>query len=334
MASTTVQQPSTGKRVLKFIKKHISISAFIVIFLFFTIYCFAAGRASFIAIDNLKTILEQSIVTMIVAFGVFFAILQGGIDLSVGSVLGLSGVISASVFVSCLGTGMPDFLCTILAILTGVAVGFACGAINGLTHSYMKIPSFIATLGMLSIARALCTIYTGGSIISIPFESSFKKLGMFPWIIIIGAIFFVLTLFLHKRTVFGRYVRMIGGDENVARLCGIKVARYKFYVMTLCGILAGCGGIVMAARMGSGSPTTGDKFEMDAISSVVLGGTPLSGGFGSITGTLIGALILAMINNGLVLIGISSEWQMLVKGLILILAVFMSLERDKIGVIK
>lgn len=322
------------KKVFKFIKRHISVSAFIVIFLFFTIYCFAAGRASFIALDNLKTILESSIVTMIVAFGVFFAILQGGIDLSVGSVLGLSGVISASVYVNCLAGGMPDFLCTILAALSAIGIGLLCGGINGFTHSYMKIPSFIATLGMLSIARAACTLYTGGSIISVPFESSFKKIGMFPWIIIVGAVFFVLTYFFHKKTVFGRYVRMIGGDENVARLCGIKVTRYKFYVMALCGVLAGCGGIVMAARLGSGSPTTGDKFEMDAISSVVLGGTPLSGGFGSIIGTLIGALILAMINNGLVLIGISSEWQMLVKGVILILAVFMSLERDKIGVIK
>ena len=319
MEKTTAANP---KKVLSFIKKNISLSAFVVILLLFL--CILGTR--FIAPDNILTIVEQSCVTLVVSFGMTFVIVSGGIDLSVGSVVALSGVISASVYAM-----TKNFL---YAFFIGVAIGLACGAFNGFVHAKLKIPSFIATLGMMSIARALAEIYSKGSVVMIPEESGLKTIGKSPTLIIIAVAFFVLSYILQKYTVFGRYVRMIGGDENVANLCGIKVTKIKITLYTLCGVFAAIGGMLLAGRIGSGSPASGNGFEMDCITAVVLGGTPMSGGIGSVSGTVIGALILAMLSNGLILMGVASEVQLLIKGFVLIGAVFMSLDRKKIGVIK
>ncbi|MHB8279923.1 MAG: ABC transporter permease [Candidatus Humimicrobiaceae bacterium] len=317
----TINQ-SGGARFLRVLKKNISISAFIIIFVLFS----ASLGTKFLNLNNLQVVLEQSIVLFIVSFGLTFIIVLGGIDLSVGSVLALAGVIAASVLKITNNTG--------LALIAGIITGALCGTFNGFVHTKLKVPSFIVTLGMLSIARALSIIYSKGSVVMIPFESTFKKLGLSPWIIFIGIFFFIIVFILHKFTIFGRYTRMIGGDENVAILCGINVDKYKTLNFILCGVLAGIGGILLTARIGAGSPASGQGFELDAISAVVLGGTPLTGGIGGTTGTVLGVLILSMLSNGLILLGISTEVQMLVKGLVLIIAVFISLERGKIGVIK
>ena len=312
----------SSKSISGFLKKNISLSAFLVLIIFFSIL--QGGR--FINFDNILTILNQTVVVAIVSFGLTFVILEGGIDLSVGSILGLSGVMAAMTLAA---TGS-----TFLAVIAGLLIGLVCGLFNGVVHTLMRIPSFITTLGTLSIARALCIIVTDGTIIMIPFESGLKKMAMMPWILLSGVVVFAITYILLNHTVFGRYTRMIGGDERVAVMTGIKVKKYKIMIYTLCGILAAYGGVVMAGRVGAGSPTTGEGFEMDCISSVVLGGTPLTGGIGGITGTVLGALILSILANGMVLCGISSEVQLLVKGFVLIAAVFISLEREKIGVIK
>jgi ribose/xylose/arabinose/galactoside ABC-type transport system permease subunit len=312
--------------IVQFIKKHISITAFILIFVIFAISDLALDRIRFLSPENFLTIIEQAVVVLVVSFGMTFIIMMGSIDLSVGSTVGFAGVIAAAV--------LKSTNSTVLAVLAGIGVGAAVGIFNGVVHSKMKIPSFITTLGTMSIVRALAVIYSQGSVIMVPFESAFKQMGVTPGIIIIGVIFYVLAFVLQKLTVFGRYIKMIGGDENVAIMSGIKVAKYKIINYVLCGVLAGIGGLILAARIGSGAPSSGKDFEMDCISSVVLGGTAMTGGVGSINGTVVGALTLAMIANGMVLVGIPTEVQPLVKGFVLIIAVFISLERDKIGIIK
>ncbi len=312
--------PSKG--FLVFVKKNISFSAFILLLILFSII--QGGR--FLNFDNMLTILNQTVVVAVVSFGLTFVIIEGGIDLSVGSVLGLSGVIAASV--------LDVTSSSLLALLAGLSVGIICGLFNGIVHTILRIPSFITTLGMLSIARALCIIYTEGSVIMVPFESAIKQMALMPWIVIVGVIAFAITYILLNHTVFGRYTRMIGGDERVAVMTGIKVKKYKILIFILCSTMAALGGVIMAGRLGSGSPATGNSFELDCISAVVLGGTPLTGGIGGIGGTVLGALILSILANGMVLSGIPSEVQMLVKGLVLVAAVFISLEREKIGIIK
>ena len=240
--------------------------------------------------------------------------------------LGLSGVIGAMALEI---TGS-----TLLAVIAGLVVGIICGLFNGIVHTILRIPSFITTLGMLSIARALCIIVTQGTIIMIPFESGMKQMALMPWILVCGVIVFAITYILLNYTVFGRYTRMIGGDERVAVMTGIKVKKYKIMIFVLCSVLTAFGGVIMAGRVGAGSPTTGEGFELDCISAVVLGGTPLTGGIGGIGGTVLGALILSILANGMVLCGIESEVQLLVKGFVLVAAVFISLEREKIGIIK
>ena len=312
----------SAKKILRLIKKNISLSAFLVLVIFFAII----QGTRFINFDNILTILNQTVVVAIVSFGLTFVIIEGGIDLSVGSVLGLSGVFAAMTLEA---TGS-----TFVAVLAGLAIGLICGLFNGVVHTFLRIPSFITTLGMLSIARALCIIVTEGTIIMVPFESGLKQMALIPWILVSGVVVFVITYILLNYTVFGRYTRMIGGDERVAVMTGIKVKKYKVIIYTLCGLLTAYGGVIMAGRVGAGSPTTGEGFELDCISAVVLGGTPLTGGIGGIGGTVLGALILSILANGMVLSGIESEVQLLVKGFVLVAAVFISLEREKIGIIK
>lgn len=326
VAMAREQAPSLeGRRILwvrDFIRKNISFSAFILMFAFF----FVVLGPRFVQPGNIQTILEQSVGLLIVAVGVTFVILIGCIDLSVGSVVALVGVIAATVLKS---TGS-----TLSAVLAGLAVGVACGLANGVIHSYFAVPSFIVTLGMLSIARAITILFSGGSVVMIPFESVFKQFGLTPWMLVIGAVLALAGWVLQRFTIFGRYTLMIGGDETVARLSGINVRRLKTMVFTVCGLFTALGGIVIAARIGSGSPSTGQGYELDVISAVVLGGTSLRGGIGGVRGTILGALTLSMLNNGLVLMGVASDVQLLVKGLVLILAVYVSLERAKDEVIK
>ncbi|MEA4852928.1 MAG: ABC transporter permease [Christensenella sp.] len=306
-----------------FIRKNISFAAFIILFVFFAV----TAQGKFLTGDNLLTVVGSSMDLLVIALGATFIILMGSIDLSCGSMLSLCGVIAAMTLQS---TGN-----TLLAIFAAIGISLICYFITGFAYAKMKVPSFIATLGMLSMARAVVTMISGGTVIMIPFESPFKQfIGMQPWLVIIGIAAFVIVLIIERYTLFGRYTRLIGGDETVAKLSGIKVDRHKLMVFLFAGVMTALGGVIMASRIGSGSPAVGQGYELNVISAVVLGGTSQQGGIGGVKGTLVGALTLGMLANGLVLLGMPSEVQLLVKGIVLILAVFVSMEREPNMVVK
>ncbi len=320
-----MEQTSAMKKasVKSFMKKNISFAAFIILFVFFAI----TAQGKFLSGDNLLTIVGSSMDLLIIALGATFIILMGSIDLSCGSILSLCGVIAAMTLQATNNT--------VVAILAAIGISLVCYFVMGFAFTKMKVPSFIATLGMLSIARAVVTMISGGTVIMIPFESPFKQyIGLQPWLVIIGIAAFVIVLIIERYTLFGRYTRLIGGDETVAKLSGIKVDKHKMMVFLFAGVMTALGGVVMASRIGSGSPAVGQGYELNVISAVVLGGTSQQGGIGGVKGTIIGALTLGMLANGLVLLGMPSEVQMLVKGAVLILAVFISMERTPNMVIR
>ena len=272
---------------------------------------------------NARLLLQQSAITMTVGFGMTFVIVAGSIDLSVGSVVALAAVVGGSV----IGSGY-----LFLGLLACIATGLVAGVVNGAVFSFLRVPSFVVTLGMLQAARGLTTVYSHGFPVMMP--DSTAQFGGWPGIMIIAIAVFVVTGFVYRFTVLGEYVRAIGGDETVARLSGTPIRYYKTLIFVISGALAGLGGFMMNARLGVASPTVGVGYELDVIASVVLGGTPLTGGTGRVYGTILGAIIMSAIGNGLVMLGVSSEWQLVVKGVILILAVVVSFEREKVGHIK
>lgn len=278
----------------------------------------------FYSSSNLLVILQQTVVLAIVAYGMTFVIVSGSIDLSVGSVVALTGVITA------LTAGTNQFLAIVLALL----VGLAAGVINGVVFAYGKIPSFIVTLGMLQVARGITVLISGGAAEPMPIDGFLGNIGIMPWILVIGLVITILAAIGFQFSLFGRRVKAIGGNERVATLAGVPSRRIKIGVFALSGVMAAIGGVVLASRLGTGSPTAATGFELDVIAAVVIGGTPLTGGLGRISGTLVGAVIIAMLSNGLVLMGVADAVQLVVKGVVLALAVFVSLERGKIGVIK
>ena len=278
----------------------------------------------FLTTGNLGVVLQNSAVLAIVAIGITFIIIGGSIDLSVGSVMALSGAIAAT-FAGPWGAW---------AILFAPLVGACLGAINGAIFVLFSIPSFVVTLGMLSIARGVTVIYTGGSPISIPFTSNFDIFGIPPMPFWIAAGVAIVMSALLSFTTFGRYTFAIGGDEEKTQILGVPVRRVKFAMFTLSGALAGLGGGILTSQLGSGSPTVGTGFELLAISAVVIGGTPLTGGAGSILGTVVGSLVIMTLANGLVILGVSSNVQTVLTGLVLIIAVMISIRRGKLKIIK
>ena len=316
-------EQSKNKKLTEFLQKYISFLAFLILFVLFS----ATVPGKFLTGSNLLTFTGASMDLLIVAMGATFIILLGSIDLSAGSMLALNGVIAAKLYAA---TGSMA-----VALLATCAFSMAVYALMGVIHTGLKVPTFIVSLAFLSIARASATLLSGGANTSIPYDSAFKTvLGLRPWILIVGFGIFVICLLIEKYSVFGRYTKLVGGDETVARLSGINVAKIKILVYTFAGFMTGLGACVSAARMGSGSPSVGDGFELTVISAVVLGGTSQRGGIGGVTGTLVGCLTLRMLTNGLVLWGLSSEVQKIVSGAILVLAVFVSQERSKNMVVK
>ena len=302
--------------VVSFIKKNISLAAFVILFILFSFT--TAGK--FLKINNLLSVLTSSTDLLICALGGTFIILMGSIDLSVGSMISLCGVIVAKIYLS------TNSL--IAALLATIAVSLVCYLFMGVIHVQLKVPTFIVTLGMLSIARALVTMNSGGSITMVDYNGAIKQVfGLRPWILIIAIAAFAVVFLIERFTLFGRYTRLVGGEENVARLSGINVKKQKVLVFLFAGVLTALGGIVMAARIGSGSPSVGVGYELDVITAVVLGGTSQTGGVGGVRGTLIGVLTIGILANGLVLWGMPSEVQLLIKGLVVIFAVAVSTER-------
>lgn len=319
-AKTDVPEPKRPLLGTFQIRQLVPFAALILLFGYFAIQ----NGDKFYASSNLLVILQQTVVLAVVAYGMTFVIVSGSIDLSVGSVVALTGVVTA------LMADTNQFLAIVAALL----IGLAAGVINGAVFAYGKIPSFIVTLGMLQVARGITIYISGGAAKPMPMEGVLGNIGIMPWILIVGIIITILAAIGFQFSIFGRRVRAIGGNERVATLAGVPTQRIKIGVFALSGVMAAIGGVMLASRLGTGSPTAATGFELDVIAAVVIGGTPLTGGLGRISGTLVGAVIIAMLSNGLVLMGVADAVQLIVKGVVLALAVFVSLERGKIGVIK
>jgi ribose transport system permease protein len=287
----------------------------------------SALSGDFLTADNLLNIGVQAAVTAILAFGVTFVIVSAGIDLSVGSVAALSATVLAW---SATSEGVPVWIAVILAVATGLA----CGFVNGVLISYGKLPPFIATLAMLSIARGLSLVISQGS--PIPFPESVSHLGdtlggWLPVPVLVMVVLGLITALVLGRTYIGRSMYAIGGNEEAARLSGLKVRKQKLAIYALSGLFAAAAGIVLASRLSSAQPQAAQGYELDAIAAVVIGGASLAGGVGKASGTLIGALILAVLRNGLNLLSVSAFWQQVVIGVVIALAVLLDTVRRKAG---
>ncbi|QND44053.1 ABC transporter permease (plasmid) [Rhizobium leguminosarum bv. viciae] len=288
--------------------------------LIFVGICILASILSptFLTEANLTNVLRQVVVVSLLACGVTFIIILGHIDVSLGSVLALCGVIAASV--------MAITASVILAVVAGVAVGILTGIVNGFVITFFRIPSFIMTLAMTTVARGAVLLYTGGS--PVTGLGDFKvigqgSLGPVPISVLILAIVIVISWILLNKTKFGRYVYAVGGNERAARASGINPDSIVVKAFIFNGILCAVAGIVLMSRINSGQPVSGVGYEFDAITAVVVGGTSLMGGTGTITGTIIGSLIIGVINNMLNLMNVSSYWQQIIKGLIIAIAVIL-----------
>ncbi|WP_030779651.1 substrate-binding domain-containing protein [Streptomyces sp. NRRL S-920] len=281
----------------------------------------------FLTTQNLLNVGVQAAVTAILAFGVTFVIVSAGIDLSVGSVAALSATVLAW---SATSEGLPVWLAVVLAVGTGMA----CGFVNGLLVSYGKLPPFIATLAMLSVARGLSLVISQGS--PIPFPDSVSHLGdtvgdWLPVPVIVMVVMGLVTAVVLGRTFIGRSMYAIGGNEEAARLSGLRVKRQKLVIYALSGLFAAVAGIVLASRLVSAQPQAAQGYELDAIAAVVIGGASLAGGVGKASGTLVGALILAVLRNGLNLLSVSAFWQQVVIGVVIALAVLLDTLRRRAG---
>jgi ribose transport system permease protein len=275
--------------------------------------------------SNILNVLKQSSITAILAAGMTIVILTGGIDLSVGSTLALSGVIS----VMLTNAGVPP----VIAMFAGAGVGYVAGAINGYFTAVPKLPSFIVTLGSMTYLRGLAYVITGGYPVVLA-SDTFKFIGAgyilgIPTPIYVMALVYFVMFIMLKYTMFGRHIYAIGGNEEASRLTGIKVGRTLINVYSISGLLAGVAGVVMAGRLFSGQPMVGIGAELDAIAAVILGGTSFVGGFGRIQGTIIGVLIVAVLTNGMTLLNVDFYWQQVVKGLVIVIAVLLDRLRSR-----
>jgi ribose transport system permease protein len=271
----------------------------------------------FLTISNLLNIAQQTSVNAIIAAGMTFVIISGGIDLSVGSIVAFSGVVMAAVLHR--EAPIP------VALGVGLAVGAGCGVVNGLLVTLGRLPPFIATLGMMSVARGAALVYTGGRPVS-GFSEEFRIIATgelafvpLPVVIMIG-VYFLAHLVL-TRTKFGRYVYAVGGNEEATKLSGVAVRLHKTVVYAFAGLLSGLAAVILTARLNSAQPIAGIMYELDAIAAAVIGGTSLMGGEGKLGGTVLGALIMGVLRNGLNLLGVSSFLQQIVIGSVIIVAV-------------
>ncbi len=304
--------------------------------LFILVVFFSFASPYFFTFQNIISIILATCVNGMLALGVTFVIISGGIDLSIGTVMTLSAVMSG-VFITY--WGLPVWL----GVLGGVGTGVLCGTINGTVVSRMKLPPFIATLGMMMIAKGLSLVISGAVPIYFLNTPSFFQISMgsllgkiipgldVPNAILIFIAATIIAGIVLFRTVLGRYDFAIGSNEEAARLSGLKVDQWKTVIYALCGMFVGMGGVMMASRLNSAQPALGQGYELDAIAAVVIGGTSLSGGEGSVVGTVVGALIMSTLVNGLRILSVPQEWQIVVSGIIVIAAVYMDIVRRRRG---
>ena len=300
------------KRIKEFIFRYGTL-----LFLIFLIIFFSINSSNFLTVKNLTNVLRQISIIGICTVGATMIILSGGIDLSVGSMIALTGVILAKLMVN--GISIP------VAIGAALLVGVLLGMCNALLVNYINIPPLIATLGTITIYRGLAYIITKGSAIH-GFPESFRIIGqgyvgVIPIPVIIQIIVYIIGFIILYKTALGRHIYGVGSSEKVSYLSGIDVKKVKFFVYTFSGFLAGLAGVVMLSRLNSGLPNTATGFELDVVTAVVLGGISVTGGEGRLEKSILGCLIIGILSNGMILLGIQEFYQMLAKGLVLISAV-------------
>ena len=321
----TTATAGVGNAVKIYFKENLGIIvAFLVLCVFLSVFPKTSG--SFFTRQNIFNVLRQISTNLFLACGMTMVIILGGIDLSVGSIIALSGCISAGC-VARYNLPLP------IALLMGLLVGLLVGMFNGAVISKTTIPAFIVTLATMNIAKGLAYVYTGGSPVRVVTKEwqflGAGYVGIFPTPVVILVIVLIITAIIMNKTKMGRHMYAVGGNQQAAEFSGIKVEKVKFFVHAFSGLMAGLAGIVLASRMYSGQPTAGDGAEMDAIAAVVVGGTSMAGGSGKIGGTIIGGLIIGVLNNGLNLLNVNSFWQCVVKGVVILLAVFLDYFRNK-----
>jgi len=326
--ASSLAQPGTVFR-RGAIQRFLAFGALIVLIIFFSL-----ASPNFAQFDNFVGIAIATSVVGVLALGETFVIITAGIDLSIGTVMTLSAVMTGVVMTN-MGLPVP------LGILAGIVTGGLAGLANGVLIARFKLPPFIATLGMLNVARGLALVISGLAPIYFTGTPAFNELVMgsvlasiipglaIPNIVLILFGAAIVAAFLLSRTILGRFTYALGSNEEAARLSGVNVAGWKIAVYGVCGLFAGLGGVLIGARVNSAQPSLGFGYELDAISAVVIGGTSLSGGEGSILGTIIGAFIISTLTNGLRIMSVPQEWQTVVTGVVVMLAVYLDVIRRR-----
>lgn len=309
----------SSAKMLKRITHNYSIALFLLI-LFVASLIFIPR---FCSIQNLINVLMQITINALIATGMTFVILTGGIDLSVGSVAALTGIIASTIINTMPNSGV---LMSVLVIFgTSIVIGSICGAVNAFNISKLNVPPFVATLAMMSIARGLAYVLTDAKpVFGMPEAYSWIGLGyvgIIPVMVIIMVIVLGIAYLVLRRTCFGRYVFAVGSNEDVSQLSGVNVKKIKAWVYVICGILAALAGAVLSSRLQAGQPAAANGYELNAIAAVAMGGTSMSGGRGGMGQTILGLCIIGIINNGLSLLGVSSYWQTIAMGVIILIAV-------------
>lgn len=334
MSQTDIKDPLTAdeRRDSSWLRSKVSkdtISRFFPVLLLLGLcIVFSLMSPRFLTIGNAMIISQQAVVLLIAALGMTFVIVAGSIDLSVGAVVALAAL-AAAMSSSSLGAA---------AIVPACLVGLLCGLLNGVVIAKGKVPSFIVTLGTMVIFRGIVLLFTRGAPVSIENEQFLDAYGGrtfgIPHSVLIALLLVALCAVILNLTVFGREVKAVGGGERVARLTGIRIDRIKIGMFALLGLLCGVAGLLQSSRAMAATAQLGEGLELDVIAAVVVGGTPLTGGIGSIQGTILGVLIITILSNGMNMVGVDPYLQNIVKGLVMVASVFITIDRRKIGIIK
>ena len=290
------------------------------------------ATSKFLKPNNLISVLRQISINAYIALGMTLIIILGHIDLSVGAIVAMSGTLTVG-FIVTQGLPIP------VAILLGILLGMAAGMISGMIVTYFRVPAFIITMAMMNVCSGVAYVSSGGQATRIN-DDFFSAIGTgylfntIPLPVVYMIILIIVISFLLGKTKFGTYIYAIGGNREAARLSGVPIKKVEIAVFTISGVLSAFAGLVLCSRMYSGQPSVGSGYELDAIAACVLGGTSMSGGKGRISGTIFGAMVIGVISNGLNLIGVSSYWQLIVKGLIIACAVLLDSQKGKISLLK
>jgi ribose/xylose/arabinose/galactoside ABC-type transport system permease subunit len=321
----------TKSKIIPFVQRHILEFVLFALFVFF-----AVMNKNFLTLKNAMTILRSCSMTGIIALGMTLVIISGELDLSVGSAVAFSGCLSAWLVQYMTKRGFPDVTAIIIAAVAVLALGYCIGVFTASMRNIFNVPSFITSLGLLTVLRGGAYLITTGFPIT-SFPQWFGYLGagyianIFPFqALILAVVFFILFIVLHY-TEFGRSVYAVGGNVESARLSGVDVSKVRRITFGVTGFLAAFSGLMIAAQIMSGTPSVGTNGEMTALSSIIIGGASLSGGIGKITGTLIGILFLGILLNGMTILGTSSYWQLVVQGILVIVAVLLNMATQKRG---